>query len=259
MSTAKDPVRLLFDPACPESQRAVLLHGMTIEPPSGVEERVWQALEGAIAVAGATPSTAAATHGSGHAPAPAKAGASAVKLVAMLAALATAATMVAMGFVFVGRTRDARPPVGIPSAPTPPRQDDHVAAPASTAATPADEVAPAVPAPDRARRTSRGRHDAAPSAATRERETRLLDEARGAMHRGDAATALRRLDEHRRLFPTGDLEEDRELLGIEALLVAKQDAAAAARAAAFLRRHPESTRLDEIRALGDRAAEARRR
>lgn len=258
MSTAKDPVRLLFDPACPESQRAVLLHGMTIEPPSGAEERVWQALAGAIAVAAATPATAA-TQGSGHAPAPAKAGVSAVKLVAMLAALATAATMVAMGFMFVGRTRDARPPVGTPSAPTPPRQGDRVAAPASTAAAPADEAAPAAPAPDRAPHMPRGRHDAAPSAATRERETRLLDEARGAMHRGDAATALRRLDEHRRLFPTGDLEEDRELLAIEALLVAKQDAAAAARAAAFLRRHPESTRLDEIRALGDRAAEARRR
>ncbi len=214
MSTAKDPVRLLFDPACPESQRTVLLHGMTIEPPSGAEERVWQALAGAIAVAAATPATAAATQGSGHAPAPAKAGVSAVKLVAMLAALATAATMVAMGLIFVGRTRDARPPVGTPSAPTPPRQGNRVASPASTAA---------------------------------------------AMHRGDAATALRRLDEHRRLFPTGDLEEDRELLAIEALLVAKQDAAAAARAAAFLRRHSESTRLDEIRALGDRAAEARRR
>jgi hypothetical protein len=256
MSTAKDPVRLLFDPACPESQRAALLHGMTIEPPSGAEERVWQALAGAIGVAAAT---AAATHGSGHASPPAKAGVSAVKLVATLAALATAATMVAMGFMFAGRTRDARPPVGTPSAPTPPRQGDRVAAPPSTAATPAYEAAPAAPAPDRTRHVPRGRHDAAPSAAARERETRLLDEARGAVQRGDAATALRRLDEHRRRFPTGDLEDDRELLAIEALLVAKQDGAAAARAAAFLRRHPESTRLQEIRALGDRAAEARRR
>ena len=259
MSTAKDPVRLLFDPSCPESHRSVLLHGMTIEAPSGAEERVWQALAGAIAVAAAAPVTAAATQGSGRASAPAKAGVSAGKLVALLAALATAATMVAMGFMFVGRTRDARPPVGPPSAPTPSHQGDPAAAPASTAPTPAVEAAPGAPAPDRAPHTPRGRHDVAPSAATRERETRLLDEARGAMHRGDAATALRRLDEHRRLFPTGDLEEDRELLAIEALLVAKQDAAAAARAAAFLRRHPESTRLDEIRALGDRAAEARRR
>jgi hypothetical protein len=256
MSSARDPVRLLFDPACPESQRTVLLHGMTIEPPTGAEERVWQALAGAIAVGAAT---TAVTQGSGHAPAPAKAGVSAVKLVAMLVALATAATIGAMGFMFVGRTRDARPSVGPPSTPTPPSQDDRVAAPASTAATPAYETAPTAPAPDRTRHMPRGRHDAAPSAPTRERETRLLDEARGALHRGDAATALRRLDEHRRLFPTGDLEEDRELLAIEALLVAKQDEAAAARAAAFLRRHPESTHLDEIRALGDRAAEARRR
>jgi hypothetical protein len=259
MSTAKDPVRLLFDPACPEGQRAVLLQGMTIEPPIGAEERVWQALAGAIATAATTSTTAAATPGSGHAPGPAKAGVSAVKLVAIVVALATAATMVVTGLMFVGRTRDAQPSLGPPMGPTPPRQGDRVAAPVSAAAVPASEAEPAGPAPDRASHMPRGRHDAAPSAATRERETRLLDEARGAMQRGDAATALRRLDEHRRLFPTSEREEDRELLAIEALLVAKQDAAAAARAAAFLRRHPESTHLDEIRALGDRAAEARRR
>ena len=60
MSTPKDPVRMVLDPACPESERGLLLHGANIAPPHGAEDRVWLALAGAIGV-GAAGATAGAT------------------------------------------------------------------------------------------------------------------------------------------------------------------------------------------------------
>ena len=48
MSTGNDPVRLIADPGCPESQRALLQHGVDIAPPRDAEARVWTALAGAL-------------------------------------------------------------------------------------------------------------------------------------------------------------------------------------------------------------------
>ena len=48
MSTVNDPVRLVADPGCPESQRALLQHGVNIAPPRDAEARVWMALVGSL-------------------------------------------------------------------------------------------------------------------------------------------------------------------------------------------------------------------
>jgi outer membrane protein assembly factor BamD (BamD/ComL family) len=101
-----------------------------------------------------------------------------------------------------------------------------------------------------------GNADAAPSAkapspATRLREeATLIKDARQALRQGNAARALKVLAEHRRVFPAGVLEQERERLIIEALLKDGRAADASARAAVFLRKYPDSPHASEVRGLG---------
>jgi hypothetical protein len=88
------------------------------------------------------------------------------------------------------------------------------------------------------------------SAGRLREETTLIRDARQALRQGDAARALRLLDECRRLFPAGVLQQERERLAIEALTKSGHGAEASARAAAFLRKYPDSPHAAEIRALG---------
>lgn len=79
-------------------------------------------------------------------------------------------------------------------------------------------------------------------------ELALLEQA----HRNLAAAPARALDAtaaHRRRFPRGQYEQEREVLAIEALLALQRDAQASARAARFLARHPESSHARRVRAL----------
>ena len=68
--SVKDPVRLVSDPDCPESQRELLRHGANIAPPRDAEARVWQGLVGVIGAtaiggsADASTKTATATRSS---------------------------------------------------------------------------------------------------------------------------------------------------------------------------------------------------
>ena len=78
----------------------------------------------------------------------------------------------------------------------------------------------------------------------------MIRDARQALRAGNAARALRLLEEARQLFPTGVLQQERERLTIEALVKDGRRADASARAAAFLRRYPDSPHASEIRALG---------
>jgi predicted Zn-dependent protease len=78
-------------------------------------------------------------------------------------------------------------------------------------------------------------------------ESRSLGDARAALRRGDAASALEKLDALGGQFPEGVLAQEREVLAIEALAGAGQRAAASARAAAFLQAHPTSPHATKVR------------
>ena len=131
----------------------------------------------------------------------------------------------------------AAPPAigGDPAAPWP-----------MAAVDPAPVVAASSPAvADPARAPSPRRHAAAPPADLAA-ERLLLDEARGALGRGDSASALAGVEQHARRFPAGQLVELRESLAVRALVAAGQEPQARARAAAFRGRFPGSAYLPVI-------------
>jgi hypothetical protein len=252
MSTVNDPVRLVADPGCPESQRALLQHGANITPPRDAEARVWMALVaslGAAAAGGAAAadaSTKTVTTGAGV-----KTGLASMKIAAIVAGVTALAAAVALAsYVFSPTTHDrsgpgaAAPPPAVEApeiAPPPP-------SPAAVEPPPADGPPPAGAPPAR---TAPGAHRSVRSPARRlGDETMLIKDARQALRAGDAARALRLLEESRRLFPSGVLQQERERLAIEALVKAGRAAEASARATAFLRKYPDSPHASEIRALG---------
>ena len=87
------------------------------------------------------------------------------------------------------------------------------------------------------------------SAADRLREeTEGVRRARRALRDGDAQAALKELDDLERRFPAGPLEEEREVLRIEALFAAKVPSASR-RAERFLLERPQSVHVARIKAL----------
>jgi len=257
MSAARDPVRLVADASITDAERTLLRHGVDLAPPDDAEARVWQGLAGALGVAAVvsaaeasaktaanTATTAAATGTKAVAAGVGLTGAKIAAVAIVLAGLVTA------GAYLLVPGNDSRPPRAaapapalVPPAPvTSPPLPLPGATPPSEEAPPARVDGPAVPAP-RVHRT-------VPSSAGRlKEETTLVRDARQALRQGDAARALRLLDECRRLFPRGVLEQERERLAIEALNRSGRAAEGSARAAAFLRHYPDSPHADEIRGL----------
>lgn len=145
-----------------------------------------------------------------------------------------------------------------------PRAEPHAPAPV-VARTPAAAVASPVPlatAPEPAVTalpvTSAV---AAPSSATKARsnsESQLREEslavleARSALRAGNAARSLTLLEQARARFPRGALGQEREALTIEALARSGQSAAARRRAEAFLRQHPNSPYVADVRRVSER-------
>jgi hypothetical protein len=266
MSTVRDPLRLVADASCPDSQRQLLRHGVDIAPPRDAEARVWLALvaaTGAAAVGGSadasarTVTTVAKTS---------VAGLGGAKIGAIAATLAALGALVALG-TFLIAPRTPRPPAATPPAlpaaaeaappvATPPPPAAAGTAPWEDAPPPADAERTAVPGSRRPARVqprgvAAGPPATAASPATRLREeTTFIRDARLALRAGDAPRALRVLDECRRLFPAGALQQERERLVIEALVKDGRAAEASARATHFLRRYPDSPHADEIRSLG---------
>jgi hypothetical protein len=257
MSAAKDPVRLLLDPELPEAQRAVLMQGATLEPPRGAEAAVWQGLAGALgaaAIAGAvkTPNGAASAR---------PAGVTTTKLVVAALALGALAGMGALGRrAFAPVEKAPAPVVDRGAAPSPAglRPSPHSeGGGAQEALPPPQPIAPAPrergeaqgegPAPRRQRPNTRSTTTATQPAG---QESTLIEEARQALHGGDPTRALKLLEQCRRMFPAGVRAEERELLTIQALVSAVQGREARARAAAFLRKYPQSSHLSDLRALG---------
>jgi hypothetical protein len=265
MSTSRDPVRLVLDPACPDSERGLLAEDANMAPPRGAQDRVWLALVGvgvAGAAAGATTGTiTTTTTTTTTTAAKVEAGLTPVKIVGLAAVLAA---MVAVATYLAGAWGAGRKAVSVePAAPVAPVETTAAAPPQPPPLPPAAETPPvdnAVPAGDieRARPAPGVRHSvrsATPAAANPLRqEITLIKEARQALRDGHAARALRVLEECRRLHPDGVLVQERERLTVEALIAGGRAAEASARAAEFLRRYPDSPHAGEVRELGRKAA-----
>jgi hypothetical protein len=90
---------------------------------------------------------------------------------------------------------------------------------------------------------------ARPAPTSLTEEVAALDGAREALASGDAARALRGLDEHDRRFPGGMLGPEATVLRIEALLLRGDRASAARLGGAFLDAHPRSPHASRLRSL----------
>jgi hypothetical protein len=255
MSTVKDPVRLVLDPSCPESQRDVLLHGTNMGPPRDAEARVWQALVGAIGVAAVGGAADASTKTTTTTTTATATGLTTAKVITIAVALAALAGLIGLGSYLLSPDKDVRPAVSVATVPVvveaPPLPDAPPLQPAAAELPPVDEQ----PRPADLRRRRRAT-TAQPASRLRE-ETTLLREARQALRQGDNATALRVLDECRRRFPAGTLEQERERLAIEALLKGGRAREASTRAAEFLRKYPDSPHTNEIRGFSKEASGSR--
>jgi len=267
MSTVRDPARLVADASVSDAELALLRHGIDMAPPSGAEARVWRGLAGVLGAAAIGGAAAAADASTKTATTAATkvtgAGVTAAKVVAVVAALAGLAGLAALGAKLLASANQARPP----AAAAPVAAPEPAAAPAPPPLPPQELPPPGEGAPPpsahakaeaktkaqtmrAAARPAGATPPAASSAGRLREETTLIREARQALRQGDAARALRLLDEGRRLFPAGVLQQERERLAIEALTKSGRAAEASARAAAFLRKYPDSPHAAEIRALG---------
>jgi hypothetical protein len=101
-------------------------------------------------------------------------------------------------------------------------------------------AAPVTPSDARARPTA--------SSQLREESGAIL-EARAALRAGDAARSLTLLEQARVRFPRGALGQEREALTIQALAQSGERASARRRAVAFLRAHPQSPYVADVRLL----------
>ncbi|RYZ07254.1 MAG: hypothetical protein EOO73_12880 [Myxococcales bacterium] len=88
-----------------------------------------------------------------------------------------------------------------------------------------------------------------PDGQSLSREIALIDGARRALTAGDAAAALRELDDHDRRARTGTLDREAQLLRIDALASAGRNDAARALAERYLVSYPNDPHAARLRAL----------
>jgi hypothetical protein len=144
----------------------------------------------------------------------------------------------ALAGIFFWRTvhEPPRPPIAYlqdpPASAPPPIPDAPQAAPATS-------VAPSAPTP-----TSSN----APPGNSLTAERTLLDVARSAFGRGEGDAALAALARHEKLFPNGQLAEEREALVVRSLVLTQRVDQARARAARFRKRYPASVMLPAVEA-----------
>lgn len=120
----------------------------------------------------------------------------------------------------------------------------HDEAAQSEAPVPAASAMEAAPA---ARKEQRFAPSPTPASAALTAELAALDRARATMARGDARGALTLLDAYFRAYPRGRLALEGEVMRIDALARAGQLEQSRQRAAAFLRRHPNSVLTSRVR------------
>lgn len=181
----------------------------------------------------------------------------------MLTSAVIAAAVIGVGlWAFVGPSHQGHPqPAPANEAPSAP-----LVAPAVAAHVPEPELPsvpvtrvedlPSPPAAGAAKVTGSARpSSAAQAGSSLAREVELIEAARAALARGDAAGALRSLDTHDREVPAGTLMPESRVLRIEALVRAGGDhdlARANALGDAFLVANPAGPQARRVRAVLDR-------
>lgn len=120
--------------------------------------------------------------------------------------------------------------------------------PAPSAQPPAQDAVVVAPAPSGLALSRAAPPSSSVAVSTLGDERALLDVARSAFGRGQSDEALAALARHERLFPDGQLDEEREALAVRALVMGERGDAARARAARFRRRYPGSVMLPAVEA-----------
>lgn len=219
-------------------EKRVLELAAELEPPSGAEQRVFASVQASIAALPPAPSTLATD---------AAARTSGMVASKTVASIAGAMLMVGAGAgVLLGRTVLAPEPL-------PPRVIERtvrveVPVPAVAVAEP-EPVRLPVPAPPQPKKITGGvRAEPAPAPApaplvsdellAQERE--LIDTARSALLHGDGSAAIVALQLHVKTFPMGRLDEERESLWVQALVLKGSIAEAKAKAVQFHQKFPRS-------------------
>lgn len=131
----------------------------------------------------------------------------------------------------------AAPSIRPPTTPaTPPPSPTSLAAEPPTTATTPPPIAPTTTQAE----SHRSRHSDIGA------ERALVADARDALQSGDAARALKILNEHAHRFPRGQLAEERDALEVVALARAGDMTRARVRAEDFVRHHPQSLFLPSV-------------
>ena len=235
-----DPKPLLEDARAGLLQRTLLESAVDPGPTDAQVESLWNALATRLPTGGAAHPAPNGAEGT-MAAASGKSGLVALTKALALVAFAGAATVGAVmlppragGSIGIAPLASTRSLADVSRSPAIEATSAVVSAPVQ-AAPPAALPAFVAPAP---RVATKGR--SAEREAPLHAETELVLRARRALRAGDCVVALDVLDETRRRFATGALDEEREALAIESLECAGRHVEAAARAAAFLDAHPES-------------------
>lgn len=216
--------------------RSAEMDGST--PPPEVRDQILAAAGAAIASAGAT---AALSGAGGSAIASAKLG-TIVKWIGI------AAFFGGVAFVTVRPRMNEQP--AIAAAPPPVVAVVDPAARVAPAALAAEPGEPAAAEPVRTAPAARSAPVAAAAAsASLYGEIRALDEARGAIKRGDAAAARAALDDYDRRYPGRSLAPEAELLWVRTLLAEGRRAEARARAVRLLSANASTPYAKRIEAL----------
>jgi hypothetical protein len=230
---------------------ALLRAGRRAPAPPRLRER---ALGAAAAGAAALATTKAAAGVAG-----AKASGGILGKVAIKWALVAAVGATSVGAAYVVETRLASPEAADPAPPAVVTAASPVTKVAPPVVTAAPSVAPPPPEdppePPPAAPVARSRPstaEALPVAPPPERESALreeialVDAARAAIADGDPAFALRRIEDHAARFPAGSFAVERDVLRIDALVLAGRSDEARERARAFVARHPKAAQARRI-------------
>jgi hypothetical protein len=217
-----------LEPMDPELAALLATKKGVVEPPAAVKQRL---LDRVVASIGVPPG------GGGGGGAPSRSAASRVVSARPLTMLASAFTLgfAAGAAAIYGSTRQdpvravpvafASPPAAA-SASTPPARGESAPAPPPEASA---QSAGAKPTPSRS-----------PDSRGLAAERTLLDVARAALSRGEAANAMAAAERHATEFPDGELAEEREAILIRALAQSGSVESARARARRFHARFPQS-------------------
>jgi hypothetical protein len=255
-----DPARLVEDPNAPAPLVEALRAARGPAPDPARLASLGLALGLPVPAAIAPPAPLAPAPAAPLAsPAAAVAGVGAAKVALTGIAAVGVAAAVAVGGFGVGRGKAPPPPRPIPAVVE--KFEARAPEPLEEAALPIDE--PAAPAPAAAPASRRRHHvrpapapvAAAPPAeapadvASRLREEAALVQRAERLLDADPAGALRLVDERRRRFPTGALDQEAEVVAIDALLRLGRRADAASRARTFEAAHAGSLHARRIKRL----------